>query len=79
MLDQFAADRTSYSLIMVQLREALSAKSMSAVNQDSGYFLPDIEPVSAIITIVEPACLVIGLNNPLSPFFPLVLLVLLSF
>ena len=35
LLDQFSANRASHSVLVVQLLDAIRAKSMSAVNQDA--------------------------------------------
>ena len=61
---------------MMQLREALSAKSMSAMYKDSGDLLADVEPVSAVVAEVEAPRLIVCLNNHFVHILPLVLLVL---
>jgi len=62
LLHQFSADGTSYSVVVVQALEALSAEGVSAVNQYPGYSFAHVELFSAIVTIVEASCFVVGLG-----------------
>ena len=78
LFDQFAANRAAYPTVMMEHIKALSAKSVSAMNKDSWYFLTHVEAVSAIVAEVKTASFIVCLNNELMIFVNFILPLLQS-
>jgi hypothetical protein len=63
LLNQLSANWAPDSIVVVQHREAFSAESVSAMNQNPGDSFSDVEFVSAIVAEVESPDLVVGLDQ----------------
>ena len=65
LLHELSADWAPHSEVMVQVWQAFSAESVSAMDQYSWNLLAHIEFFTAVVAKVKPSRFVIGLNKVL--------------
>lgn len=62
LFHQFATNRASHSVVVMQALEAFCAERVSAVNQYPGYSFAHVELFSAIVTKIEASRFVVCLD-----------------